>query len=397
MTGAVLESGRKPGWRVTLDRTAFYPEGGGQPADHGTIAGVEVIDVQKEGDEVSHLCAAKAGSDIAARLSPGQEVECLLDWERRYDYMQQHTGQHIVSAALKKVADWNTVSVHLGDQTVTVEIDVADPSAKLVEEAEALANEAVCDNRPVLTMFTEDPEVIARLRRKPQREGVLRIVEVKGFDLSACGGVHVGRSGEVGLVKACGMETIRGRARIHWKVGGRAFSDYDQSRRIVQKLVDEFSAPAEKVVDAVISLRERESEKRTELGRLSRRYAEAVAGLLAGSAGEERIVTRRMDGEGAEFLKLAASALREAGVSSCLADGAEGRVNWCIGVREGVSFDFEAAKAKLFEAVEGRGGGRHPVWQGGGRHPEGIEALFAEFIAVIRESSGGGGTGDKSR
>lgn len=218
-----IETDEKKGVRILLDRTCFYPEGGGQPSDSGDLNGVPVLDVRKEGDEVVHLV-----SDTSA-FAIGGMVHGVVDWERRYDFMQQHTGQHLISAAFFNTREINTVSVHLGEEISTVELDVEKIEDEILVEVERAANLAICMNRSISTEWVTDDELdTATLRRAPKVSGDIRVVSVEDLDRVACGGVHVGRTGEVGLVKLVGTELMRGHLRTIWKIGTRAYDDYQK-------------------------------------------------------------------------------------------------------------------------------------------------------------------------
>ena len=214
VAACVAEGGR---FHVTLDATAFYPTSGGQPFDTGVLGGVKVVDVVDRDDddeEVVHV--------VEGPLDPGSRVEGAIDWDRRFDHMQQHTGQHILSAAFDRLLDAPTVSFHLGTDGATIDVarEVAPPA---IAKAEAEANRIVWDNRPVSIRFVDADEA-ARLplRKEPAREGTLRLVEISDFDLSACGGTHVSRTGAIGMIAVTNAERFRGGSRLTFVCGARA-------------------------------------------------------------------------------------------------------------------------------------------------------------------------------
>lgn len=178
------------GRRVYLDRTALYPASGGQPADAGTIAGIPVLDVIDEEDRVAHLAAAAV---------PAGVVPCAVDWGRRFDHMQQHTGQHLLSAVLVELFGVQTLSFHLGADASTIEVGAGVLDPHRVEAAERRANELVSENRPVTVTF-EDAGGAEGLRKPSGRGGVLRVVGIAGYDRSACGGTHVRSTAEIGPI-----------------------------------------------------------------------------------------------------------------------------------------------------------------------------------------------------
>jgi len=216
------------GRTVYLDRTAFYPTSGGQPFDTGTIGGVAVVEVVDEEDRVAHLLAGAVAAD---------EVECSVDWTRRFDHMQQHTGQHLVSAVFEERFALHTVSFHLGAESATIDLEGGAVDARTILEAERRTNELVFANLPVSVEFEEAGQVQG-LRKPSDREGTLRIVSIADYDRSACGGTHVRSTGEIGLVLLRKLEKIRQSTRVEFVCGGRAVhrarADFEALTRIAQ-------------------------------------------------------------------------------------------------------------------------------------------------------------------
>ncbi len=200
------------GRRIYLDRTAFYPTSGGQPFDTGRLGGVSVVDVVDEGDRIAHLLAGPVA---------GERVAGEVDWPRRFDHMQQHTGQHLLSAVIADRFGAATVSVHFGRESSTLDLEAASFTHDQAVEAEALANVAVTENRPVRVSF-EAAATAAGLRKAPDREGTLRIVTIEGLDRSACGGTHVRATGEIGLVAIRKVERVKQLVRLEFYCGTRA-------------------------------------------------------------------------------------------------------------------------------------------------------------------------------
>jgi alanyl-tRNA synthetase len=200
------------GRRVYLDRTAFYPTSGGQPCDTGRLGGVAVVDVVDEGGRIAHLLASPV---------EGDRLEGEVDWPRRFDHMQQHTGQHLLSAVIAERFGHSTVSVHFGREISTLDLDTGGLSHDQVVEAEARANVAVAENRPVRVSF-EDAASAEGLRKPSDREGALRIVTIDGLDRSACGGTHVRATGEIGPIAIRKVERVKQLARLEFLCGGRA-------------------------------------------------------------------------------------------------------------------------------------------------------------------------------
>jgi alanyl-tRNA synthetase len=234
------------GLTVFLDRTAFYPASGGQPFDTGSIGGVAVV-------EVAELEEAEGAGRIAHRLAAPVEaatVECEIDWPRRFDHMQQHTGQHLLSAVFEERFGLRTVSFHLGTESATIDVEGGAVDAPTLAEAERRANEIVCENRPVSVQFESAAEARG-LRKATAREGTLRIVSIEALDRSACGGTHVRSTGEIGAVLLRRIEKIRQSVRVEFLCGMRAVrrarADYEALSRAAQL----FSAPLDDVPAAV--------------------------------------------------------------------------------------------------------------------------------------------------
>lgn len=219
---------------VILDRTAFYPEGGGQPGDRGQINQARAIDVQAQDDaahSVVHILSEPVAED---------EVTCAIDWTRRFDLMQQHTGQHILSQAFVRLLDAETVAFHLNDDpnegTVTIDLDRAGLRPADVDAVEDLANQIVFENRPVTARFVSGEELASiPLRRPPTVDAAIRIVEIAEFDRSACGGTHVARTGEVGQIKIVKLERRGPETRVEFRCGQRALADYRRKNDVINR------------------------------------------------------------------------------------------------------------------------------------------------------------------
>jgi alanyl-tRNA synthetase len=208
--------------RIYLDRTAFYPASGGQPHDLGSINGIEIVEVLDEDDgRIAHLLREPI---------EGSEVEGRVDWQRRFDHMQQHTGQHLLSAVLIELFDAQTVSFHLGAESCTIDIARAALEPDDVRRALERANQIVFENRPVTVSFRHSSEDLG-LRKAPEREGLVRIVAIDKLDRSACGGTHVQATGEIGPILMRRLEKVRGNVRVEFLCGmravKRAHADYE--------------------------------------------------------------------------------------------------------------------------------------------------------------------------
>jgi alanyl-tRNA synthetase len=226
--GALVVDRSQDGRTVYLDRTAFYPTSGGQPYDLGSIAGVPVLNVVDEVERIAHQLASPI---------PGGQVDCAVDWIRRFDHMQQHTGQHLLSAVFQASFALKTVSFHLGAESATIDLEGGPVEPPTVQEAERRANQIVFENRPVRVDF-QHAEEVQDLRKPSGREGTLRIVSIQDLDRSACGGTHVRSTGEIGPILVRKMDKVRQTTRIEFLCGGRAVrrarADYEALYKTAQ-------------------------------------------------------------------------------------------------------------------------------------------------------------------
>jgi len=336
---------------VVLDRTWFYPESGGQLADRGTLGGVAVHDVQTDaGDRVLHLLDADPGA------APGGRLEGRIDRARRFDFMQQHTGQHVLSAAFERVLGAATLSSRLGEDESTIEaaLDAADWRA--VERVEAAANRVLWEDRPVERHWV-DGEGVKRfaLRKPPQVEREIRIVEIPDWDVSACGGTHVLRTGEVGVIKVLGWERVRGNVRFSFLCGERAYRDHAWR---TEAMVE--AARRRTVADR--DLLEHLERAMAERDQLRRDLAEAREALIVREARERTGDPPRGVADFAESrprgdLRTFAIKCVEAGAPWVVAAAAAPDPALVVGRARGQGRDLRELLPGLLERSRGKGGG----------------------------------------
>ena len=253
-----------------LDKTCFYPESGGQPWDRGTLGGVEVLKVLDLDGAILHVLK----SEIA-----GGTVHGRVDETARFDHMQQHTGQHVLSQAFYETLKGETRSFHLGPDVSTLEIGLRAISDAAWDRVEDRANAIVWEDREVKTYFVPEEKIREiPLRKPPKKQGLLRVVEVDGFDYSACGGTHCRRTGEIGMIKLTGIEKIRGNLRFEFRCGGRALRDHRGKDRTVRKLAEVFSCSDGNVAAQVEKL----AADAKALKKRARRLEERLAAFEAG-------------------------------------------------------------------------------------------------------------------
>jgi len=358
VTHAVEHDGRPA---VMLDRTAFYPTSGGQPFDTGRLGRVDVVEAIDGRDGIVHV--------VSAPLQPGTGVRGEINWIRRFDHMQQHTGQHVLSAAFDRLLENRTMSFHMGADASTIdlarEVSVVDLDRCLDE-----ANRIVWEDREVSVRFVS-PEEASRLplRKEPGRDGTLRLVEVSDFDLSACGGTHVSRTGAIGMVVVTGTERFRGGCRLTFVCGARASRAFRVYRDVVAGSVRVLSVLPHELPGAIERMQLEAKQSRKTLGRLQETLAghEALRLLAdASSVDGVRIVVHVIDGWDAAGLKAIATALTaHDNVAAALFSSAEPLA--AVTARsQRVEIDANRVLRALLERFGGRGGGKPDLAQGAG-------------------------------
>ena len=356
----------RQGFEVELDRTAFYPEGGGQAADRGTLNGIGVLHVHEDGDRVLHR--------MEKPLPIGETVAGVVDYGHRFDLMQQHTGEHIVSGIIHERYGWHNVGFHMGWDSITIDFDGMIPAGDL-PEIERLANEAVYRNIP-LHIRTPGPEELPGIfyRTKRALPWPVRIVQVPGYDSCACCGLHVERTGEIGLIKLFSMVKFRSGVRIEMLCGQRAFDflsrNYEQNRLVSAafsaKLLETGSA-AQKVNELLESQKRRIAELETVVFR-------SVADRCAGK-GDTLLLREGLDSVGVRRLAdLVAE--RCGGTAAVFSETADGGLAYCLIRRGG---DLRSFNKEMNQALNGRGGGKPECQMGTVRC--GREAVLKQFVS----------------
>jgi alanyl-tRNA synthetase len=361
---------------AVLDRTAFYPTSGGQPFDTGTLGSVTVIDVIDLDDgRVAHVLerAIEIGAVVAGRV----------DWSRRFDHMQQHTGQHVLSAAFDRLLGARTESFHLGQEECTVDL-AADLRPDQIETVSIEANRIVWEDRAVSVRFVPAAEASALpLRKAPAREGVLRLVEVDDFDLCACGGTHVSRTGAIGIIAVAGWERFKGGTRVAFLCGGRALSRFNAQRDVQAQLVRRLSVLPAELPAAVERLQDDAKAQRAAIRSLQGKLAGFEAERLlaqAPVASGRRLVVASLDGFDAAGLKaLAAAIVTHPSSAACLISGRP-PFDVVVARAADVPLDAGALLRKLTALFGGKGGGRPELAQGGG-----VSGTAEEILSTARE------------
>ena len=372
---------------VVLDRTFFYPEGGGQPCDRGFIEGIPVVEVHTR--EHDHAVLHVLEQDVA-----GEQVACRIDQERRFDHMQHHTGQHILTQAFVEVAGAHTVGFHLGVESVTIDLDVPGLPQELVDRAEELANRIVFENRPVRAYLIDPDEAgDVRMRRMPGTlltDG-LRVVEVEGFDRTACGGTHVARTGEIGIIKVLRLEKRGAETRVEFRCGGRALHDYRAKNALVGRLTAELTTGQDELLQAVARLREELRSTRQALRATRKHLIAYEAAELRAAAPEHngtRIVRAVFTARPVEEVRALASHLIQQPATVALLGIAGEKAQVITARSKDLPFDVNTLLRRALHVLGSeRGGGRPDFAQGGGiKAPtERIEAALEEAGKALFE------------
>ena len=363
---------------VILDRTAFYPTSGGQPFDTGTLGGARVVEVLDRDDgTIVHVVEGGA---------PQGRVAGEVDWARRFDHMQQHTGQHVLSAAFDRLLGVRTVSFHLGSAAATIDL-AREVSATEIAQAENAANEAVWNDRPVSVRFVDAAEAAALpLRKESIRTGTLRIVEVEDFDVSACGGTHVARTGAIGIIAISAWERFKGGSRVEFRCGLRALGAYRTLRdtvaagiRLISVAPEELPAGIERVQEENRELKRRARDLE---GRLARFEAEVLVARAVPTPAARMVIEAVPEVDINGLKTLAQHVVARPGHVAALFTAAS-PVSVVLARSSDVTVDAAALLKQLIAQFGGKGGGRAEMAQGGGMTGEAgaIVARAQEMLA----------------
>ena len=358
---------------VTLDQTAFYPTSGGQPFDTGTLGGAAISEViDREDGTIAHVTS---GSHKI-----GEVVQGAIDWARRFDHMQQHTGQHVLSAAFDRLFGVRTESFHMGTLSATIDL-AREVSAKQVATAEDEANRIVWEDRPVAIRFATAEEAAKMpLRKESIRTGPLRLIDVENFDLSACGGTHVARTGGIGVIAVGGAEKFRGGARVEFLCGGRALNRFRRWRDSLAA-TQKFLSVAPEEMAAVVERMQGESkaQQRTLRG-FQEKLAIHEAHALLEKAGGQGMIIAALDGWDAQGLKaIAVAAVAETPNLVVALFTATTPALVVIARGTAATADAGAMLKSLVAQFGGKGGGKPDLAQGGG-----LNGTMAQFQDALQ-------------
>jgi alanyl-tRNA synthetase len=370
-----LDDGRRA---AILSQTAFYPSSGGQPFDTGTLGDARIVDV------VDRDTDGKVLHVLEGQVAAGP-VHGRIDWTRRFDHMQQHTGQHLLSAAFDRLHGVRTMSFHLG--TVSSTIDLArEVSPGEIAAAESEANRVVWDDVPVTIRFADSAEVAKMpLRKEPAREGLLRLIEVEGFDLSACGGTHVNRTGAIGIIAVATWEKFRSGTRIEFLCGGRALGGYRLFRDVITESIRRLSIAPGELPAGIDRLQNESKELKRQLRDMQTKLAAYEAETRASRAatrGSMRVVAETLEGWDQNGLKTVAAAIAERPGHLAILFGSASPSFVVVARAADVPVNAGEIVKRLTARFGGKGGGRPELAQGGGLTASPAELVDAALTLV---------------
>jgi len=346
-------------WGLILDRTAFYPTSGGQPNDLGKIGDANVLDVRDEGETILH---------VVDRKPSDPEVNCCIDWPRRFDHMQQHTGQHLLSAMFQERFGLPTVSFHMGNEMCTIDLRGPEPADEILEGAERAANRVVFENRPVNVRYgTADQLSELGVRKEVERDGILRAIEIEGADLQPCGGTHVKSTGQIGVVLVRRCSRVRQDWRVEFVCGGRAERVARHDFHLVRQTAEKLACAQEDVVSAASrAVAERDANFKTVRALLQRlAEAEAAVALQATPPGPQgvRILSRVFEGIPADYLGFFGTAFAKSEKTiALLATAEDGQLLFAQDPSAGK--DMNGLLKRVLEEAGGKGGGTRDFARG---------------------------------
>jgi alanyl-tRNA synthetase len=357
---------------LVLDRTAFYPTSGGQPNDLGKIGDATVLDVRDDGDEIIH---------VVDRRPESPDVNGCINWPRRFDHMQQHTGQHLLSAIFQERFGLPTVSFHLGSDISTIDLRGPEPTEEILEGAQRAANQVIFEDRPVNVRYGTAEELAEiGVRKQVDRKGILRAIEIESADLQPCGGTHLKSTGQIGLILVRRCTKVRQDWRIEFVCGARAERTARQDFSLLRRAAAKLSCPTEEIVSAAErAIAERDAHFKSQRAALQR-LAEAEAILTLQSTPLDsngvRIVSRVLQETQPEFLAFFSTELvKSEKTIALLARSEDGQILFAQHPTAGK--DMSALMKRIFEQFNGKGGGPRDFARGKLADPAQAQAAIA--------------------
>lgn len=371
-------------WYVVLNQTAFYPTGGGQPYDTGMIGDSKVINVEEIDGEIRHYLEAPL-SEI------GAEKNCQINWERRFDHMQQHCGQHILSAAFEQLFDYDTVGFHLGNDIVTIDLETEQLTEEEAARAEELANQIIIQNRPIeIKWVTEDELSQYPLRKAPKVKENIRLVMIKDFDYNGCGGTHPHGTGEVSALKILTWERQRKNIRLQFVCGKRVINQLGQKQKILQDLTKLLNSPESEMVQAVTRILEngKSLDKSLEQAREQLLQYEAQEWRRT-NYDENHVISRVFQNRSIQELqKLARMITMEDDAALVLAVSEnENRLQLVCARGNSRSENMKNLIVNALSLINGKGGGNPSFAQGGGDLSMSGEQILEHLFTLLKQEN----------
>ena len=360
---------------IVLDNTAFYPTGGGQPHDTGWINGIEIIDVEKVDDEIRHYTT----NDVS-NISGG--ISGKLNWTRRFDHMQQHTGQHILTAAFVELFDLPTVSFHLGTELVTIDLDIKEVTEQQLTAAEQLANDMILENRPIETKWVTKEELANyNLRKDVKVDDDIRLVIIPDYDYNGCGGTHPTSTGQVGLLKILATEKMKQQIRIHFVCGNRVLQQLAMRKEVLTDVARQLSVPEEQAGDALRKMAKAAKQTEKNLTDAQDALLEFEANALA----QTSVAAATFENRSIQALQKLARFITQQNPQAIalLVANNEDKLQFVAARGNEQTASMKDISAAALPLINGKGGGNDALVQGGGEKVVSADALLAAMKTVI--------------
>ncbi|NOV02135.1 alanyl-tRNA editing protein [Paenibacillus planticolens] len=357
---------REDGYYVTLAETAFYPHGGGQPCDVGRINGIPVLDVSSEGDTVLHKLAI---------LPDEGNATCEVEWDRRFDHMQQHSGQHLLSAVCRDLYQAMTLSFHLGTDYATIDVESPELSPIQLAAIEKEVNQQIYNNHSITSYFVTEEEM-ARLPliKQPKVTENIRIVEIKDIEYNACGGTHVSSTGEIGMIKLLKAEKQKGNTRIYFKCGYRALEEFNDNQKILGTLAHKFNTGKDGIIDRIEKWELEQKQLQAELAELKETNEAYVVQELLSNREDDLIAHVFEDKSLKDLQSLASRLTAQSNLPVLLATHKENKV---VLANNEPSLSCGAFFKTNLGVYQGKGGGSDKIAQAGFQTWEDASAFYA--------------------
>lgn len=369
-------------YHVILDQTYFYPEGGGQPSDKGKINGIDVNYVYKENGKVIHILNDKPVKE--------KDLTCEINWGRKYDFMQQHTGQHLLSAVFKNKYNLNTVGFNLSEDSLRIDLD-KQISKEKIKEVEEIVNDYIYENIEISTLYPEKEALNKfNLRKEPSVENNIRVIKIGDIDYSPCGGTHLRNTGELGIIKITSIENYKGGLRISFVCGKRALEDYSFKNNIITELKDILSIPPLNLIKEVKRYISELKKCEDKISELNKKLLEYQAEDLKNSAeviNGIKVITKHFKDKTYNNVQLLSEILcNDNNIVCILGQTDDNTARLLLSRSEEINnINMNDIIDQLLELIEGRGGGNQLKAQGGGSGVENINKALTSAENTIKK------------